>query len=132
VGCRSVLTTEINFVKNSLRFLGRVYTTANTPLRIYYVSSIETIYIVFTLAYNGVVCRSVLTTEINLVKNSLRFLALCLHYNGVVCRSVLTTDHYVWHSGCKSLRYGKFAVASRPDSTGAFSRRNAKYFACFF
>ena len=54
--------------------------TANTPLKIYYVSSIETI--------------------------------MCLHYNGVVCRSVLTTDHYVWHSGCKSLRYGKFAVAS--------------------
>jgi hypothetical protein len=101
----------------------------NTPLKIYYVSSIETI---LCLHYNGVVCRSVLTTElycvytttewvavysvltaeINFVKNSLRFLVLCLHYNGVVCRSALTTDHYVWHSGCKSLRYGKFAVAS--------------------
>ena len=103
--------------------------TANTPLKIYYVSSIETILclhynvrsgllwptnygIILCLHYNGVVCRSVLTAEINFVKNSLRFLVLCLHYNGVVFRSVLTTDHYVWHSGCKSLRYGKFAVAS--------------------
>ena len=60
--------------------------TANTPLKIYYVSSIETI---VCLHYNGVVCHSVLTTEINFVKNSLRFLVLCLHYNGVVCRSAL-------------------------------------------
>jgi hypothetical protein len=35
--------------------------TANTPLKIYYVSSIET---VLCLHYNGVVCRSVLTTEL--------------------------------------------------------------------
>ena len=46
--------------------------TANIPLKIlYYVSSIETI--------------------------------LCLHYNGVVFRSVLTTDHYIGHSECKSI-----------------------------
>ena len=35
--------------------------TANTPLKIYYVSSIETI---LCLHYNGAVCRSVLTTEL--------------------------------------------------------------------
>jgi hypothetical protein len=35
--------------------------TANTPLKIYYVSSIKTI---LCLHYNGVVCRSVLTTEL--------------------------------------------------------------------
>ena len=59
--------------------LGRVYTMTlrlNTQLKIYYVSSIETI---LCLHYNGVVCRSVLTTEINFVKNSLRFLVLCLN-----------------------------------------------------
>jgi hypothetical protein len=35
--------------------------TANTPLNIYYVSSIKTI---LSLHYNGAVCRSVLTTEL--------------------------------------------------------------------
>jgi hypothetical protein len=38
-----------------------------------------------------------------------------LAYASTIRNSVtgpLTTDHYVWHSGCKSLRYGKFAVAS--------------------
>jgi hypothetical protein len=34
----------------------------NTPLKIYYVSNIETIFM--CLHYNGVVCRSVLTTEL--------------------------------------------------------------------
>jgi hypothetical protein len=36
-------------------------TTANTPLKIYYVSSIETI---LCLHFNGVICLSVLTTEL--------------------------------------------------------------------
>ena len=35
------------------------------------------------------------------------YIVLCLHYNGVVCRSVLTTDHYVWHSGCKTQKKRK-------------------------
>jgi hypothetical protein len=51
----------------------------NTPLKIYYVSNIETI---LCLHYNGVVCRSVLTTELYCVYT----------INGVGCRSVLTAE----------------------------------------
>jgi hypothetical protein len=85
----------------------------DTPLKIYYFFSVETICCGFLQRTNFGPLHLPLWIQIYFVKNSLRFLVLCLHYNGAVCRSVLTTDNYVWNSGCtESLNYGKFAVAS--------------------
>ena len=69
--------------------------TANIPLKIYYVPSIETI---LCLQYNATANIPLKIYYVPSIET-----ILCLHYNGVVCRSVLTTDHYICHSEYKSI-----------------------------
>ena len=83
-----------------------------TPLKIYYVSSVET---VLCLHYNGVVCRSVLTTDHYICHSEYKSISLKIHYVSQYCVYTIT-EWYVRHSGCKSLRYGIFAVWSCIDS----------------
>jgi hypothetical protein len=51
--------------------------TTNTPLKIYYVSSIETM---LCLHYNGVVCRNVLTTDHYICHSEYKLISLKIHH----------------------------------------------------
>jgi hypothetical protein len=75
--------------------------TVNTPLKIYYVSSIETI---LCLHYNGVVCRNVLTTDHYICHSEYKSISLKIHYVSWYCVYTITEWFAVAYINYRPLR----------------------------